>query len=121
MSIPSHRPYNRTPWGSYRDMSCFYSPWSSGMSSPLASFYPISIPHGGSSASRLLPTHNNRSYSKYWSMGKIKRQVIKQVWHVKKDWNVKKNSDLTLEDKKSDSRKSANIVDQSCSKQYLVG
>jgi hypothetical protein len=47
-------------------------------------------------------------------MGKVKRQVIKQVWHVKKDWNVKKSSDLTLEDKKPDSHKSANTVDQSC-------
>jgi hypothetical protein len=33
-------------------------------------------------------------------MDKVKRQVIKQVWRVKKDWNVKKSSDLTLEDKK---------------------
>jgi hypothetical protein len=53
-------------------------------------------------------------------MGKVKSQVIKQVWCVKKDWNVKKSSDLTLEDKKSDSHKSANIVDQSCPKQDLA-
>jgi hypothetical protein len=52
VSIPSHRPYNRTPLGSYCDMSCFYSPWSLGMSSSPVYFYPLSIPHGGSSASR---------------------------------------------------------------------
>jgi hypothetical protein len=45
-------------------------------------------------------------------MGKVKRQVIKQVCCVKKDWNVKKSLDLTLEDKKSDSHQSTNIVDQ---------
>jgi hypothetical protein len=83
----------------------FYSPWYSGMSSPPIYFYPISIPHGGLSASRSSPTHNDWSYSKDRSMGKVKRQVIKQVWHVKKDWNVKKSSDLTLEDKKAHSHK----------------
>jgi hypothetical protein len=54
-------------------------------------------------------------------MGKVKRQVIKQVWRIKKDWNVKKDSDLTIEDKKPDSHESANIIDQSCPKQDLVG
>jgi hypothetical protein len=53
-------------------------------------------------------------------MDKVKRQVIKQVWRVKKDWNVKKSSDLTLEDKKWDSHKLANIVYQSWPKQDLV-
>jgi hypothetical protein len=64
--------------------------WSLGMSSPPVYFYPISIPHRGSSASRLSHAHNNQPYSKDRSMGKVKHQVIKQVWCVKKDWNVKK-------------------------------
>jgi hypothetical protein len=47
--------------------------------------------------------------------------VIKQVWLVKKDWNVKKNLDLTPEDKKADSHKLASIIDQSYPKQDLAG
>jgi hypothetical protein len=47
--------------------------------------------------------------------------VVKQVWRAKKDWIVKKSSYLTLEDKKPNSHKSANIVDQSCPKQDLAG
>jgi hypothetical protein len=54
-------------------------------------------------------------------MGKVKCHVFKQVWRVKKDGNVKKSSDLTLEDKKPDSHKLANIVDQSCPRQDLAG
>jgi hypothetical protein len=55
-------------------------------------------------------------------MGKVKCQMIKQVWCVKKDWNVKKQkSDLTLEDKNPDSHKSSSIVDQTCLKQDLAG
>jgi hypothetical protein len=91
------------------------------MSSPPIYFYPVSISRGGLSASRSSPTHNDRSYSKDQSMGKVKCQVIKQVWRVKKDWNVKKSLDLTLEDKKPDSHKSTNIVDQSCPEQDLAG
>jgi hypothetical protein len=64
MSIPSYRSYNHTPWRSYHDMPYFYSPWSSGMSSPPIYFYPVLIPHGGLSASRSSPAHNDRSYSK---------------------------------------------------------
>jgi hypothetical protein len=85
MSIPSYRSYNHTPWGSYHDISYFYSPWSPGMLSPPIYFYLVLIPHGGLSANRSSPTHNDRSYSKDRSMGKVKRQVIKQVWRVKKD------------------------------------
>jgi hypothetical protein len=47
--------------------------------------------------------------------------VIKQILRVKKDWNVRKNSNLTLEDKKPDSYKSASIVDQTCPKQDVAG
>jgi hypothetical protein len=54
-------------------------------------------------------------------MCKVKRQVIKQVWCVTKDLNIKKSSNLTLENKKPDCHKSANIVDQSCPKQDLAG
>jgi hypothetical protein len=121
MLIPSYRSYNRTLWGSYHDMSYFCSPWSLGMSSPPIYFYLVSIPHAGLSASRSSPAHNERSYSKDQSIGKVKHQVIKQVWRVKKDLNVKKSSDLTLQDKKPDSHKSANIIDQSCPKQDLAG
>jgi hypothetical protein len=59
MSILSYRSYNRTPWGSYHDMSYFYSPWSSGMSSPPIYFYPVLIPPGGLSASRSSPAQND--------------------------------------------------------------
>jgi hypothetical protein len=90
MSIPSYRSYNHTPWGSCHDMSYFYSPWSSGMPSPPIYLYLVSIPRGGLSACRSSHAHNDRSYSNDWSMGKVERHVIKQVWHVKKDWNVKK-------------------------------
>jgi Ca2+-dependent lipid-binding protein len=39
ISIPLYHPYNHSPWESYRDMSYFYSPWSSGMSSSPVYFY----------------------------------------------------------------------------------
>jgi hypothetical protein len=91
------------------------------MSSPPIYFYLVLIPRGGLSCGRSSPAHNDRFYSKDRSMGKVKCQVIKKVWHVKKDLSVKKSSDLTLEDKKLDSHKSANIVDQSCPKQDLTG
>jgi hypothetical protein len=55
--------------GSYHDMSYFYSPWTSGMSSSPIYFYPVLIPHGGLSSSRSSPTHNGQCYSKDRSYG----------------------------------------------------
>jgi hypothetical protein len=85
-----------------------------GMSSLPVCFYSDLVPYGGSLASivdqtypssmllfRSSHVHIDRFSSKYGSMDKVKRHVINQDWCVKKDGNVDKNLDLTLEDLKN--------------------
>jgi hypothetical protein len=51
--------------------------------------------------------HNDRFDQKNRSTCKTKRKVIKQVYHVKKDGRLNKNSDLTLDIEKPTIEKSS--------------
>jgi hypothetical protein len=59
------------------------------------------------------PMHNDRFHQKNRSTCKTKRKVIKQVYHVKKDGRLNKNSDLTLDiEKPTIEKSSASSTDQ---------
>jgi hypothetical protein len=56
------------------------------------------------------PMHNDCFDQKNWSTCKTKRKVIKQVYRIKKDGRLNKNSDLTLDIEKPTIEKSSAIL-----------
>ena len=62
--------------------------------------YPDYITYREPTISKPSPTINDRFDEKYWSIQKKKYKVIKQVYRVKKDGRLNKNSDLTLDKEK---------------------
>jgi hypothetical protein len=111
MSFPPYGSSMPMPWEPYFNMHYFCPPWyySSYMSSP--SYFCQT--HREPVINEPSPMRNDRFDHKNWSTQKSKHKVIKQVYHVKKDGRLNKNSDLTLDIKKLTTEKSsASSTDQ---------
>jgi len=80
----------------------FYLSWSFNSYMPFSLRYFCSdyIIHKESEINKSPPANNDRIDHKNWSVRKKKYKVIKQVYHVKKDGRLIKNSDLTLDKEK---------------------
>jgi hypothetical protein len=113
MSFP---PYGSSmPWEAYFNMHYFCPSWyyNSYMSYAPSSFCPNCINYTESMINVPSPMHNDRFHQKNRSTCKTKRKVIKQVYHVKKDGRLNKNSDLTLDiEKPTIEKSSASSTDQ---------
>ena len=90
------------PYGSYYSMPSFYPSWyyNSCMPSLPRYLYPDYITYREPAISKPPPIINDRFDEKDRSMKKKKYKVIKQVYRVKKDGRLNKNSDLTLDKEK---------------------
>ena len=116
MPFQSHSSYMPMPCGSYYNMPYyFYLSWSFNSYMPFSLRYFCSdyIIHKESEINKSPPANNDRIDHKNWSVQKKKHKVIKQVYHVKKDGRLIKNSDLTLDKEKPIVKEtSASSVDQ---------
>ena len=103
-SVPfsSHRSSTHIPYGSYYSMPYFYPSWyfNSYMSSLPIYLCPNYITYKEPAISKPSPTINSRFDPKNRPVQKKKHKVIKQVYRVKKDGRLNKNSDLTLDKEK---------------------
>ena len=90
------------PCRSYYGMPCFYPSWyyNSCMPSLPRYLYPDYITYREPAISKPSPTINDHFDEKDRSIQKKKYKVIKQVYRVKKDGRLNKNSDLTLDKEK---------------------
>ena len=90
------------PCGFYYSMLCFYPSWyyNSCMPSLPRYLYLDYITYREPAISKPSPIFNDRFDEKDRSMKKKKYKVIKQVYRVKKDGRLNKNSDLTLDKEK---------------------
>jgi hypothetical protein len=100
----SFSPYGSSlpmPWEDYFNMHYFCPPWyyNSYMSSAPSFFCPNCINYREPMIDVPSPMHNDRFDQNNRSTCKTKRKVIKQVYRVKNDGRLNKNSDLTLDRK----------------------
>jgi len=102
MPFPPHRSPIPMPCGSYYSMSCFYPSWyyNSCMPSLPRYLFPDYITYREPAIGKPSPTINDRFDEKDRSIQKKKYKVIKQVYRVKKNERLNKNSDLTLDKEK---------------------
>ena len=90
------------PWEFYFNMHYPYPPWSYNSYMPFPPRYFCShyIPYKESVIKKSPLANNDRFMHKNRSVQKKKHKVTKQVYRVKKDGRLTKNSDLTLEKEK---------------------
>ena len=90
------------PWGAYFNMPYSCTPWfhNSYMPSLPTHLHPNYITYREPPISEPSPTKNGRFDSKNRPVQKRKYKVIKQVYRVKKDGRLIKNSDLTQDKEK---------------------
>jgi len=83
-------------------MPCFYPSWYFNSYMPSLPTYlcPNYITYREPAISKPSPTNNGRFDPKNWPVQKKKHMVIKQVYRVKKDGRLNKNSDLTQDKEK---------------------
>ena len=103
MSFPSHGFPMNMPWGA--DFSLHYSsaPWFHNSYMPSLPTYlcPNYITYREPATSKPSPTNNGYFDPKNRPVQKRKHKVIKQVYRIKKDERLNKNSDLTQDKEKS--------------------
>ena len=101
MPFPSYGSSMYMPWGAYFNMSYSCTSWfhNSYMPSLPTYLHPNYITYREPAISESSPTKSGRVDSKNWPVQKRKYKMIKQVYRVKKDGRLNKNSDLT-QDKK---------------------
>jgi hypothetical protein len=109
MSFPPYGSSMPMPWEAYFNMHYFCPSlyYNSYMSSAPSSFCSNCINYREPMINVPSPMHNGRFDQKNRSTCKTKRKVIKQVYRVKKDGRLNKNSDLTLEIEKPTIEKSS--------------
>ena len=114
MSFPSHGSPKPMPSEAYFNMHYFCPPWyyNSYMPSLPRYFCPDYITYREPVINEPSPMRNDRFDHKNQSAQKNKHKVIKQVYHVKKDGRLNKNSDLTLDIEKLNIESSASSTDQ---------
>ena len=97
MPFPSYGAPLDVPWEFYFNMHYPYPPWSynSYMPFPPRYFCPDYITYKESVIKKSSPANNDRFDHKNRSVRKKKHKVTKQVYRVKKDGRLSKNSDLT--------------------------
>jgi len=97
MPFPSYGAPLDVPWEFYFNMHYPYPPWSynSYMPFPPRYFCPDYITYKESVIKKSSPANNDCLDHKNQSVRKKKHKVTKQVYHVKKDGRLSKNSDLT--------------------------
>ena len=103
MSFSSYGSPMIVPWGTYFGMPYSHVPWfhNSYMSFLATYLYPNYVTYRVPAISEPAPTNNDRFVQKNWSVQKNKYKVIKQVYRVKKDGRLNKNSDSTLDKEKT--------------------
>jgi hypothetical protein len=91
------------PWEPYFNMHYFYPPWYYNSYMPSPSYFCQNyITHREPVINEPSPMRNDHFDHKYRSTQKNKRKVIKQIYHVKKDGRLNKNSDLLIDIEKAD-------------------
>ena len=102
MPFPSYGAPQHVPWEFYFNMHYSYPPWfyNSYMSFPPRYFCSDYITYKESAIKKSPLAHNDRFIHKNRSVQKKKHKVTKQVYRVKKDGRLTKNSDLTLDKEK---------------------
>jgi hypothetical protein len=115
MTFPLYGSPMPMPWEAYFNRHYLCPPWynNSYISSAPSSLCPNCINYRKPMIDVPSSMHNDRFDQKNRSTCKTKQKVIKQVYHVKKDGRLNKNSDLTLDTEKPTIEKSsASSTDQ---------